>query len=176
MSAVREVVVADLEEAVVEAVVRWYLQNGGSSGTMRLPPVFGERGAAFNPFTNRDRVGEILAECPHRVPACNPFNPDATMTVVERALAAEIAEQDTVSQLRGCPRELTAAGWEPTPLALELIADLATYHKIAVKYRNHVDFGRSITWLGAALGRVVHGDPARGIRSDPSFLISVTGP
>ena len=30
----------DLEEAVVESIVRWYVANGGASGVLLMNPIF----------------------------------------------------------------------------------------------------------------------------------------
>ncbi len=166
---------AEVDADVVEAIVRWYLENGGGLGSMRLPTEFGQRGTSFSPLAERERVGMVLAECPERVPAGNPFNPEATTTLVERAIQAEIAVEATLHQLRGCPRELTVNGWEPTPLSLELVEDLGVYQRMATKYRAHPKFQRALDWLCGAFGRIAYGDPERGVRSDPSFLPFVTG-
>ncbi len=166
---------AEVDADVVEAIVRWYLQNGGGSGSVRLPAEFGQRGTTFNSWTERERVGVVLSECPYRVPAGNPFNPEATVTLVERAIAAELAKEGTARQLRGAPRELTAIGWEPTPLSIELVADLGLYTRMAAKYRSHPQFEPALDWLCRAFGCIAYGDPGRGVRSDPSFLPFVTG-
>ena len=175
MSALAEVTVAKLDATAVEAAVRWYIEQGGGSVSDRTYQEFADRRMAFAPWGDRERIGCILAECPYRIAAGNPYNPSATVTLVERAVIADVAEEATRRQLDGCPKELTAWGWEPTSLALELIADLGMYHRLAVRCRAHAFYAVAVEWIGRALGREVYGDQGRGIRPDPSFLHFVTG-
>ena len=166
---------AKLGEDVVEAIVRWYVQNGGRSGCLRLPPEFATVGGSFSPWAVRERIGVILAECPDRVYAGNDFEPEAKITVVERAIIAEIAIQDTARQLMGCPRELTANGWEPTPLSLSLVRDLEDYTTMAARFRAHPSWNPSMSYLAKAFARVAFGDRERGEVGDASFLPHILG-
>ena len=174
-AAPEEVTVAGLTGRDVEAVVRWYIEQGGGSTSSRVTPEVLDKPAVFAAWTDRERIGQVLAECPYRVNAGNPFNRAATVTVVERAIIADVAKDATVRQLEGCPRELTALGWQPTPLSLELVADLGVYERVAARFRAHPLYQPAIDWLALAFSRVLRGDQERGIRPDPSFLWGIVG-
>lgn len=161
-----------LDEATVEVIVRWYILNGGTSGTLRMAPVFGQRAVSFSPWGVRDQIGLVLAECPDRVRAGNPFRDDATITAVERAVIAEVEyerERQAVARLQ----KLQGRHVWPDTVEAQRWRDL--WWRMARRYRADPTWPAAMLWLRQAFGRIVHGDPRRGLSSDAAFLMFVTG-
>ena len=163
---------APLDEAVVERFIRWYITNGGTSGTMRVDPVFCQRGVSFSPWGVLDQIGVILAECPYRVRAGNPFRDDATITAVERAIIAEVAYE---RECHAVGRLQMLQGRTAWPVTVETQHWRDLWLKMAKRFRADPTWPAAMLWLREAFGRVVHGDPEHGVSSDKAFLVYVEG-
>jgi len=161
-----------LDEALVETIIGWYIKNGGASGSLRVAPVFGQQSVTFSPWSVRDQIGVILAECPYRVRAGNPFRDDATITAVERAIIAEIAYEQ---ECKAVGHLQMLQGRTPWPETLEAQQWRDLWLRMARRYRADPTWPSAMLWLQQAFGRVVHGDPERGLSSDAAFLVFVIG-
>ena len=114
----------------------------------------------------------MLAECPERVDAGNPYRPDATITVVERYFIAEEACESCSRQAKQL-EELE--GSVPSPLTIDLMTDANIYRRLMDRCRAHPRWQPTVDWIGVALALMVRGDPARGIPGDPCLLCYVQG-
>lgn len=164
-----------VEEAVVEDIVEWYVRDSGGSGPGRpIYPCFDvQRGRAnYSALTPRDRIGLVLAECPQRVPAGDVFNGWYTVTPVERALAALVTFQHLCHEV-GNLQMLQGTDVWPETAALQKERDL--WDLLARRYRVHPLWTPAMLWLCEAFGKIVFGDPERGLRGDASFLPFVLG-
>ena len=167
MNAGLEARVANLDEGVVEGIVRWYVEQGCTSGTERIVVETGLRGADRSMWGPQEQIGLILAECPYRAIAGDPFGGWFTVTPVERAIRAE---DDYVRFERIAARLQTWQGvveWPETALAMQ---DRDMARLLAQHYRGHPTWQPAMSWLAREFGRLIHGDPARGVRGDASFL------
>jgi hypothetical protein len=164
--------VSPLDEAVVEEIVRWYILNGGTSCTMRIDPAFGRPGATFSPWGVRDQIGVVLAECPYRVRAGNPFHDDATITAVERTIIAEVAYEQECKAVGRLQMMQGRDVWRET-VEGQRWRDL--WFRMARRFRADPTWPSAMLWLRHAFGRLVHGDPEHGQSPDAAFLFFVTG-
>jgi hypothetical protein len=164
--------VEPLDEAVVEDIVRWYVGNGGTSGSDRMLPIFGMSDAAFTALGPRERIGLILGECPYRVDAGNPYQPEATITAVERWV---IVGEAYKSSCRQAAILQTLDGSMPSPMTTEVMGDRDVYQRLEKRYRADPTWQAAMDWLRQAFARVVHGDPHRGLSGDASFLCHIQG-
>ncbi len=172
VNAVREVRVAELDGAVVEGIVRWYVEQGGTSGSERIVVEAGLRGGDRSLWGPQEQIGLILAECPYRALAGDPFGGWFTVTPVERAIKAEV---DYERFERIAARLQTWQGvveWPETALAMK---DRDMARLLAQRYRGHPAWKTAMSWLVREFGLLVHGAPARGMRGDASFLPYVQG-
>jgi hypothetical protein len=167
-----EVCVPDLEEAVVEDIVRWYVLNADAPAGSLAVVVFGVRGPSSAPWNVRAEIGVVLGECPYRVSAGNPFSPTATITAVERRVIAEVA-YERCCRLVGHLQ--TLQGVDVWPETIDAQRDRDVWHRMEHRYRQHPSWRPAMTWLQRVFGFVVHGDPARGRRGDASFLPYIQG-
>ena len=170
MSVALEVRVAELDEGVVESIVRWYVQNGGTAGSERIVVESGPSGTDREMWGPRDQIGLILAECPHRAIARDPFNGWYTVTPVERAIRAE---DDYLRFERIAARLQTWQGvveWPDTVLA---VRDRDLARLLAQRYRAHPLWLPALRWLAQEFVRLVYGDGK--MRGDASFLPYIQG-
>ena len=161
-----------LDEAVVETIIRWYVLNGGAPGSLMATFTLGFRRASPGPLNVHASIGLVLAECPYRVPAGNPFQPEATITAVERRVIAEVSYE---SCCRQAGRLQMWDGRTPSPETLDMMRERDLWHRMEQRYHDHPSWRPAMDWLQAAFARVVHGDPERGLRGDASFLAYIQG-
>lgn len=161
---------AEVDADVVEAIVRWYVENGGTPGSERIVVEAGLRGTDRELWGVRDQIGLILAECEYRVIAGDAFNGWYTVTPVERAIRAE---DDYHRFERIAARLQTWQGrveWPETALA---VRDRDMARLLAQRYRAHPTWAPAMTWLAQEFGRLVYGDGK--MRGDASFLPYIQG-
>lgn len=163
---------AELDEAVVEEIVRWYVEQGGTSGMERIVVESGLRGTDRDLWGPRDQIGLILAECPYRAIAGDPSNGWYTVTPVERAIRAEDEYQRFERIAARLQTWQGAVEWPETILAMQ---DRDMARLLAQRYRGHPTWEAAMSWLALEFGRLVYGDPTRGMRGDASFLPHVQG-
>jgi hypothetical protein len=172
VSATLEVRVTDLDEGVVEGIVRWYVEQGCTSGTERIVVEAGLRSADRSMWGPREQIGLILAECPYRTIAGDPFGGWFTVTPVERAIKAEV---DYLRFERIAARLQTWQGVVEWPETARAMKDRDMARLLARRYRAHPAWAPAMEWLAREFGRLVYGDPARGMRGDASFLPHIQG-
>jgi hypothetical protein len=170
--AVLEVRVAEVDADVVEGIVRWYVEQGGTSGTERIVVESGLRRVDRALWGPRDQIGLILAECPYRAIAGDPFGGWFTVTPVERAIKAELEYTRLERIAARLQTWQGAVEWRETVLAMQ---DRDMARLLAQHYRGHPAWQPAMSWLVGEFELLVYGDPARGVRGDASFLPYVQG-